>query len=157
MKYWLLKSEPTVFGIDHLAALPHQTDRWDGVRNYQARNFLRDQMQCGDLAFFYHSNSKPPGIVGIVEIIRAGYPDPTAFIKAHRYYDANSQPDHPRWYCVDVRLVRRLNRMITLTELKTHAASLTGLIILQPGHRLSIMPVTESQWHFVLQLENNSN
>jgi predicted RNA-binding protein with PUA-like domain len=151
--YWLFKSEPDTFGIDDLAAQPGATDHWDGVRNYQARNFMRDRMQAGDLGFFYHSNTKEPGIVGIVEIAREAYPDHTAFDPQDPHYDPKSDPDNPRWYMVDVRLVRRLGRTITLAELKERAAELGDLPLVKKGNRLSIMPVTEEQWEYILSLE----
>ncbi|MBK1648600.1 EVE domain-containing protein [Rhabdochromatium marinum] len=155
MAYWLMKSEPEVFGIQHLVARPQQTEPWDGVRNYQARNMLRDQMQPGDQAFFYHSNCKTPGIVGLMEIITAGYPDPTAFDPQHRYFDPKSDPEQPRWFLVDVRYIRHLTRTITLAELKSesHAAALGDFALLRQGNRLSIMPVTEEQWQHILALE----
>lgn len=153
MNYWLLKSEPSVFGIDDLAARPEQTEPWDGVRNYQARNLLRDRMCRGDQAFFYHSNTEKPGIVGIVEIVRAGYPDDTAFDPGNKYYDPRSTPANPRWYRVDVELVRQFERMITLAELKEHAEQLGDLALLRRGNRLSVLPVTAEQWDFILGLE----
>jgi predicted RNA-binding protein with PUA-like domain len=153
MHYWLLKSEPRVYGIAQLAAMPGQTDSWDGVRNYQARNMLRDQMRCGDQAFFYHSNTKIPGIVGIVQVVREGYPDATAFDPQSLYYDSNSHDDAPRWYSVDVHLLRQLRRTITLAELKSHADKLANLPLLRRGNRLSVLPVTAEQWHFILALE----
>ena len=155
MSYWLFKSEPDVFGIDDLAAQPDATDHWDGVRNYQARNFMRDRMKQGELGFFYHSNTKVPGIVGIVEIAREGYPDHTAFDPQDPHYDSRSDPDNPRWYMVDVRLVRRLERTITLTELKELAdrPELEDFPLVRKGNRLSVMPVTEEQWNFILGLE----
>jgi len=153
--YWLMKSEPDVFGIDHLAERPRQTEPWDGVRNYQARNMMRDQMQVGDLAFFYHSNTKPPGIVGIVEISRAGYPDHTAFDPNDPHYDPKSDPDNPRWFMVDVTLQRRLARKITLDELKTRP-ELAEMRLVQKGNRLSVMPVEPDEWQAILALENKS-
>jgi predicted RNA-binding protein with PUA-like domain len=153
MRYWLMKSEPAVFGIDHLKAMPGQTDHWDGVRNYQARNMMRDEMQVGDRVFFYHSNTKEPGIVGIMEVVRAGYPDHTAWDPASKYYDPKSTPDDPRWYMVDVTFARRLARTITLAELKQDPA-LAELPLVRRGNRLSIMPVTEAQWHHILSLEH---
>jgi len=153
MRYWLLKSEPRVFSLEDLAAAPNQTEAWDGVRNYQARNFLRDQVQVGDQAFFYHSNTATPGIVGLVEITRAAYPDATALDPASPYYDPKSRPEQPRWYCVDVRLQRPLKRLIALAELKTHAQTLADLPLLRRGNRLSVMPVSAAQWAFILALE----
>jgi predicted RNA-binding protein with PUA-like domain len=152
MHYWLMKSEPDVFGIDHLAACPEQTDHWDGVRNYQARNMLRDQMQLGDPVFFYHSNCKQPGIVGIAEIVRAGYPDHTARDPESNYYDPKSTPEKPIWYMVDVRFVRKLKRTITLDELKQRP-ELEGMPLVRRGNRLSVMPVSPQDWEFILSLE----
>jgi predicted RNA-binding protein with PUA-like domain len=154
MSYWLMKSEPDVFGIDDLAASPKKTTHWDGVRNYQARNFMRDRMQRGDLAFFYHSNCAEPGIAGIVKVLKAGYPDHTAFDALDKHYDPGGSPDDPRWYMVDVQLQRKLERPITLATLKKHAnAALKGLAVLQRGNRLSITPVSEAHWKFILDLE----
>ena len=152
MRYWLMKSEPDTFGIEHLQSRPKQTDHWDGVRNYQARNMLRDEMKKGDRAFFYHSNCKEPGIVGIVDIVRAGYPDFTAFDPESDHYDPKSTPESPRWYMVDVRFNKRLKRTITLAELKEHDA-LTHLTLLRKGNRLSIMPVSAEEWRYILNLE----
>jgi predicted RNA-binding protein with PUA-like domain len=153
MNYWLLKSEPTTFGIADLEAAPDQTTSWEGVRNYQARNFLRDGLRLGDQAFFYHSGTASPALVGIVEVVRAGYPDDTAFDPASPYHDPASAPDHPRWYRVDVRLVRRLHREIALTELKRHSAALGDFALLRRGNRLSVLPVTADQWAFIRALE----
>lgn len=152
MNYWLMKSEPDVFGIDHLASRPKHTEQWDGVRNYQARNMLRDQMQVGDQLFFYHSNCKEPGIVGIAEIVRAGYPDHTAWDPESKYYDPKSDPAAPRWYMVDVRLVRKLKRNITLDELKQRP-ELADMALVRRGNRLSVMPVSPSEWEAILALE----
>jgi len=154
MNYWLMKSEPDVFGIEHLKAMPRQTDHWDGVRNYQARNMMRDQMKRGDQVFFYHSNCKVPGIVGIMEVVREGYVDHTAFDPDEHYYDPKSDPDNPRWYMVDVRYQRHLKREIPLQELKRYVdGPLAGFPLLRKGNRLSIMPVTREQWDFILSLE----
>lgn len=152
MGYWLFKSEPDVFGIDDLAAQPGQTDHWDGVRNYQARNFMRDRMAVGDRGFFYHSNTKAPGIVGLVEVVHEGYPDHTAFDPDDPHYDPGSDPQNPRWFMVDVRFLRRLGRTITLDELKQHP-ELDGLALVRKGNRLSVMPVAPEHWHFILGLE----
>ena len=147
-----MKSEPAEFSIDALQSMPDQTEHWDGVRNYQARNMMRDQMKTGDLVFFYHSNCQTPGIVGIMEVVREGYPDFTAFDKHDKHYDPKSDPDNPRWYMVDVRFVSRLKRTITLTELKGYP-ELEAMPLLRRGNRLSIMPVTRQQWDFILSLE----
>jgi predicted RNA-binding protein with PUA-like domain len=157
MGYWLMKSEPDVFGIDHLEKRPRRTEPWDGVRNYQARNMLRDEMRTGDLAFFYHSSCAEPGIVGIMEIVREGYPDATQFDPDAKYYDPASDPAQPRWYRVDVRYVRHLARPVALAELKIYAdGPLAGLPLLRRGNRLSVMPVTPGQWAFILGLEGAS-
>lgn len=154
MRYWLLKSEPGTFSIDDLAAAPGATTSWDGVRNYQARNMLRDQIARGDLAFLYHSSCEVPGIAGIVRVVKAGHPDITAFDRSHRHFDPASDPAAPRWFMVDVKLQRRLSRVITLTELRRHAArELKGMQLLRPGNRLSVMPVEAAHWKFILALE----
>ena len=152
MNYWILKSEPDVFSIDDLKARPGKTEPWDGIRNYQARNFIRDGMQPGDLAFFYHSSCGTPGIAGIVKITGKPRPDPTAFDRRSEYYDGGSTPDNPRWYLVDVRFKRKLRRVIPLAELKPHPA-LKDLKLLQRGNRLSVMPVTREEWDYILSLE----
>lgn len=152
MNYWLMKSEPSTFGIDDLKTRPGKTEPWDGVRNYQARNFMRDEMQKGDLAFFYHSNCAEPGIVGIMTIASDAYPDPTQFDPEDDHYDPKSDPDKPRWYLVDVRYKRKFKRTITLQELKQHRA-LADMKLLQKGNRLSIMPVTRKQWEYIEGLE----
>lgn len=152
MKYWLMKSEPDVFGIEHLKALPNKTDHWDGVRNYQARNMMRDEMKKGDKVFFYHSNCKPPAIVGIMEVVKEGYVDHTAFDPDQKYYDPKSNPDNPRWYMVDVKHVRDLKREIPLDELKQYT-ELADMKLVQKGNRLSIMPVTKEEWDFILSIE----
>jgi predicted RNA-binding protein with PUA-like domain len=152
MNHWLMKSEPSSFGIDQLAKAPRRRSAWDGVRNYQARNMLRDQMKKGDLAFFYHSSCDLPGIYGVVRIVREGYPDPTAFERGHVHFDADSDPAEPRWFMVDIQLVRRLANPITRTTLQAHARSLDDLLVLRRGNRLSIMPVTARQWQQVLAL-----
>jgi predicted RNA-binding protein with PUA-like domain len=151
---WLLKSEPEVFGIEDLKAAEGRRTYWDGVRNYQARNFMRDRMKRGDLAFFYHSNCAQPGIAGIVRIVREGYPDHTAFDPKDDHFDPQSDPDNPRWYMVDIELERKLKRVITLAELKPHAdGALDGFALLRRGNRLSVMPVEPEHWQFILTLE----
>ncbi len=154
MNHWLLKSEPDTFSIDSLKAAPKQTSAWDGVRNFQARNMLRDSMKKGDLAFFYHSSCDVPGIAGIVSIVKEGYPDETAFDPKHHHYDPDSKKDSPRWFVVDVKLVRKFGRIITLDELRQHAAKrLKDFVLLRRGNRLSVMPVAKKDWDFVLTLE----
>ena len=152
MNYWLMKSEPDVYGIDHLKAEPGGTDHWDGVRNYQARNMMRDEMKKGDLVFFYHSNTDVPGIVGIMEVAREGYPDHTAFDPEAKYYDPKSDPDNPRWYMVDVKFKKKLKRTISLAELK-EVPEIQDMPLVRKGNRLSIMPVTREQWDFILGME----
>jgi predicted RNA-binding protein with PUA-like domain len=152
MRYWLMKSEPSEFSIDDLAQRPDQTEPWDGVRNYQARNMMRDDMKVGDSIFFYHSNCDVPGIVGIAQVKREAYPDPTAFDPQNKHYDPKSQPEKPTWLMVDVGFVRKLTRAITLAELKDKA-ELESLALVRRGNRLSVMPMTEKQWHFILGLE----
>jgi predicted RNA-binding protein with PUA-like domain len=152
MNHWLMKSEPDVFGIEDLVKRPAKTEPWDGVRNYQARNMMRDDMKKGDLAFLYHSNCKQPGIAGIMKIVRESYPDHTAFDAKEKYFDPKSDPENPRWYMVDVRHVRTLKRIITLTELKTHN-ELSELPLVRRGNRLSVMPINKTHWDFILSLE----
>ena len=154
MNHWLLKSEPGTFSIDDLGSLPGKVSAWDGVRNFQARNMLRDSMKKGDTAFFYHSSCEIPGIAGIVRIVKDGYPDKTAFDRKHHHYDPDSKPDAPRWYVVDVKLERKFKRIITLDELRRHAGKeLSELVVLRRGNRLSVTPVTQAEWDFILTLE----
>lgn len=153
MAYWLLKSEPDVFGWDHLLQCKDQREPWDGIRNYQARNFIRDQMRDGDQGFFYHSNCKQPGIVGIVTILGDARPDPTAFDPDCKYHDPKSDPDNPRWFLRDVQAVRPLQRPVTLQELKARAEELGDFPLVRRGNRLSVMPVSDNHWHMILQLE----
>jgi predicted RNA-binding protein with PUA-like domain len=140
MNYWLMKTEPSTFGIDHLAAKPKKTAMWDGVRNYQARNMLRDDFHKGDLAFIYHSSTDETGIAGVMQVVRAAYPDPTQFDRKNDHYDA--------------QLTRRFKRVITLDELREHQSrELDGMLLLKRGNRLSITPVSEAHWQFILSLE----
>jgi predicted RNA-binding protein with PUA-like domain len=153
VKYWLFKSEPDTFGIDALAALPRRTTCWDGVRNYQARNMMRDEMRVGDLGFFYHSSCAEPAIAGTVKVVREGYPDHTAFDAGSKYFDADSDPASPRWFMVDVQLLRSFAQPVTLQQLRRHAGGrLKDLLILRRGNRLSITPVTAVQWKFINSL-----
>jgi predicted RNA-binding protein with PUA-like domain len=153
MHYWLMKTEPSTFGLAHLAAAPRRTTAWDGVRNYQARNLLR-QMRKGDQAFLYHSSTEVPGIVAIMQIVKEAYADPTAFERKHHHYDPDSDPKNPRWFMVDVQLKRPLARTITLEELRTHERKqLQGMLLLRRGNRLSVTPVEAAHWQFILSLE----
>ena len=145
MRYWLFKSEPSCFSIDDLRALPKQTGHWDGVRNYQVRNMLRDEIKVGDLAYFYHSSCTPPGIAGIVEVVKAGYPDHTAFDFQADHYDPASTPENPRWYMVDVKFKSKFPKLITLDELKANP-KLKDMLILRKGNRLSITPISAKEW-----------
>ncbi len=154
MNYWLLKNEPEDFSIDDLANAARQTTHWDGVRNYQARNFIRDDMRKGDLALYYHSNCEVPAAVGIVEVVREAYPDHTAFEGGDPHFDPKSDPDDPRWFMVDVKLQRKLERPIPLKEIKQHAERLEGFHLIQRGNRLSVMPVDPKHWKLILSLEN---
>lgn len=155
MAHWLIKSEPNAFSIDDLAARGDRGEPWDGVRNYQARNLMRDQMRPGDPVFFYHSNCAVPGIVGLAEVASAASPDPTAWDPAAKYFDPASDPQRPRWYLVEVRYVRHLRRILSLQELKAHATgALADLALVRRGNRLSVMPVTPAQWAFILGLED---
>jgi predicted RNA-binding protein with PUA-like domain len=147
MRYWLMKSEPDVFGVDDLARAPRKTTAWWGVRNYQARNFMRDDMRVGDLALFYHSSCPEPGIAGIMRISRRAYPDVTQFDPASEYYDAKSTRDDPRWVNVDVTLVRR-TLLVSIQELRGHP-ELADMRVLQRGNRLSITPVSDAEWTFL--------
>ena len=149
MNYWLMKSEPDVFSIDDLARV--QIEPWDGVRNYQARNMLRDQMQLGDQVFFYHSNCDLPGIVGIAEVCRTAYPDLSALNPESKYFDPKATPENPRWVCVDVKFVRKLPKTISLQRLKTYDA-LNGWALIAKGNRLSVMPVSAPQWDAILAM-----
>ncbi|HVA55213.1 MAG TPA: EVE domain-containing protein [Gammaproteobacteria bacterium] len=151
MNYWLMKSEPSTFGIEDLANAPRKSTTWNGIRNYQVRNMLRDQMHKGDLAFFYHSSCAAPGIAGIMKVSCAAYPDSTAFEPENPLFDPRSTPTKPRWYAVDMMLVERFKQPITLTELRRHAA-LDAMLILRRGNRLSITPVSAKQWFHILKL-----
>lgn len=147
MSHWLLKTEPSTFGIEHLEKMPKKITPWDGVRNYQARNYIR-QMHKGDLAFFYHSSCKVPGIIGIVEVVKNPYPDETAFDPMSSYYDEKSTLEKPRWYRVDVKLVKKFNQIISLVELRENK-TLRDMVVLKQGNRLSVTPVTAKEWDTV--------
>ena len=150
MRYWLMKSEPDVFGIDDLAKRPKKTEPWNGVRNYQARNFMRDDMKRGDLVFFYHSSCPQPGIAGIVKVSRNAYPDETQFDSDSEYFDPKATRDNPRWMNVDVTLVRK-TPLIGVQELRSHP-ELASMQILKRGNRLSITPVSPAEWAFIMSL-----
>ena len=144
-RYWLVKSEPEVFSFDDLMAAPDRTTSWDGVRNYQARNFMRDDMRVGDLVFFHHSNAKPPAIAGVAEVVRAAYPDPTAFDADDPHHDPKSKAAAPTWMMVDIRAVEPLSPPVTLDELR-ETKGLEGLELLRRGSRLSVQPVSAAHW-----------
>lgn len=150
MQYWLFKSEPDAFGIDDLAAMPDQTEHWDGIRNYQARNFLRDQVKLGDQVFFYHSSCKDVGIVGVAEIVRESYPDHTQFDPESKYYDPKSSPDNPRWMMVDIKLKQKFSKILPLKTIKA-MPEITEIGLVKKGHRLSIMPVTYVEWNLLME------
>jgi predicted RNA-binding protein with PUA-like domain len=153
MRYWLLKSEPSTFGIDDLAAAPRRTTSWEGVRNFQARNMLRDDLKVGDQAFLYHSSCPDTGIAGIVEIVRSGYPDASAWNRKSPYFDAKSLQNKPVWYTVDVQLAQRWPAVLPLATLREHASgALLGMPLLQRGSRLSVQPVLAQHWQFILAL-----
>lgn len=149
MNYWLMKCEPDAYSIDDLER--DKTCFWEGVRNYQARNFMRDQMKVGDLAFFYHSNAKPPGIVGLMRVVREGYPDFTAWEEGHKYFDPKASEDKPIWSMVDVAFVEKFPEMISLQELKEYP-ELADMWVLRKGQRLSIHPVEKKHFDFIMEL-----
>jgi predicted RNA-binding protein with PUA-like domain len=148
MRYWLMKSEPGDVSIDDMATFLNQTVDWYGVRNYQARNFMRDQMKVGDGVLFYHSNCAEPGIAGLAEVSQLAYPDRTQFIPGHKYFDPKATPENPRWFNVDVKLVRK-TRLLSLKELR-ETPELANLRILQRGNRLSITPVDPRDWEIIV-------
>jgi predicted RNA-binding protein with PUA-like domain len=150
MRYWLMKSEPTEFSVDDLAAAPGKTTAWFGVRNYQARNFMRDQMRVGDKAFFYHSNCAEPGIAGIAEVCKLAYPDATQYDLKSKYYDPKATSQNPRWFNIDVKLVRK-TRLASIKELRRHRV-LANMRVLQKGNRLSITPVDPREWEFITRV-----
>jgi len=148
--YWLMKSEPDDYSIDDLQR--DGREMWDSIRNYQARNMMRDDMRIGDEVFFYHSNCKEPAVVGIMKVASAPYPDPVQFDESSKYFDPKSSKDEPRWILVDVEFVRKLNKPITLAEIKAHPG-LDDMILTRRGNRLSIMPVNKEHWDLILTLE----
>ena len=151
MKYWLLKTEPTSYSVDDLSKEKNRTTCWDGVRNYQARNFIRDQMKTGDQALLYHSSTEPPGIVGICEVVKESYPDPTAFDAKSKYFDEQSSRDAPRWFMVDVQLKNKFRRLVPLDELRKIDA-LRDMVLLSKGSRLSVQPVTKTQFDTIVSV-----
>jgi predicted RNA-binding protein with PUA-like domain len=150
-RHWLVKSEPETFSFDDLLASPKRTTGWDGVRNYQARNFMRDGMKRGDLVFFYHSSTEPTAIVGVAEVAREAYPDPTALDPKHAHFDPKSRADAPSWMMVDLRAVEPFERPVTLAELKS-VKGLEHMVLLQKGSRLSVQPVSPEEWDIVYEL-----
>lgn len=150
-RHWLVKSEPDVFSFDDLLKAPKKTTHWDGVRNYQARNTMRDDMKKGDGVFFYHSSSDPTGIVGICEVVKEAYPDHTAFDPKDPHFDPKSKKDAPTWYMVDLKAVKKLPRLVTLAELKG-VKGLEKMVLLQRGSRLSVQPVTAREWEIIMEI-----
>ena len=148
-----MKSEPDTFSLDDLRSRPNSTEHWDGVRNYQARNMMRDQMRCGDKVFFYHSSCPVPGIAGIAKVVKEAYPDGSAQNPESRYYDPKASAENPRWFMVDIKFARKFPRTITLKELKTYIdSSLSDFVLLRRGNRLSVMPVEKTHWDFILSI-----
>ena len=147
-RYWLMKSEPDVFGWDDLLACPDRTECWDGVRNYQARNLLRDEIRVGDSVLFYHSRTKEPSVVGTARVVRNGYPDPTQFDPKEKYYDPKSDPENPRWFAVDVQAERPMKTTLSLKEMRA-MPELEGMCLLRKGMRLSVQPVEPEQWKVI--------
>jgi len=150
-RYWLMKSEPSVFSIDDLARAKDGTTRWDGVRNYQARNFLRSDIAVGDGVLFYHSSAEPPAVAGTAKVVRAGYPDPTQFDPRDGHFDRDSSRDDPRWYAVDIKFDAKFARAVTLPELRETRA-LAEMVLLRRGSRLSVQPVTAAEWKQILKM-----
>ncbi|WP_345684841.1 EVE domain-containing protein [Novipirellula caenicola] len=151
INYWLMKSEPNTFSIDDLAAQPDQTTCWEGVRNYQARNMLRDDIHVGDRVLFYHSACKVPAVVGTAVVSKSGYPDPFQFDRKSKYFDEKSDPENPRWYLVDIKLEKKFDRPVTLAELRERAG-LSGMVLLQKGSRLSVQPVKKKEFETIEKL-----
>ena len=151
MRYWLMKSEPNEYSIDDLKK--DKKTHWDGVRNYQARNFMRDDMKPGDGVFYYHSNTDIPGIVGLAEVCSESYPDHTAFDANDKHFDPKSDPENPRWMMVDIKFKRKLKHPISLAQTKEHTDLLDGFALIRRGNRLSVMPVDKNHWNFILTLE----
>ena len=154
MNYWLLKSEPDVFSLEDLKNCPNQTEPWDGIRNYQARNLIRDEMKMGDQAFFYHSRQAEPAIVGTVRVVREAYPDHTSWDPSSKYFDEKSSPENPRWLMVDVQFESEFSRPVTLKELRS-VPELKEMFLLRKGMRLSVQPVTEAEFLLILAIAND--
>ena len=154
MKYWLLKSEPDVFSLEDLKNCPNQTEPWDGIRNYQARNLMRDEMKVGDQAFFYHSRQAEPAIVGTVRVVREAYPDHTSWDPSSKYFDEKSSAENPRWLMVDVQFESEFSRPVTLKELRS-VPELKEMFLLRKGMRLSVQPVTEEEFQLILAIAND--
>jgi predicted RNA-binding protein with PUA-like domain len=150
-RYWLMKSEPETFSIEDLARAPKQTTGWDGVRNYQARNLLRDEIKIGDGVLFYHSSAEPPGVAGTAEVARAGYPDPTQFDSKSNHHDPDARPDEPRWYMVDIKHTQTFPRFVPLPVLRDTPA-LRDMVLLRKGSRLSVQPVTPDEWKAIVAM-----
>lgn len=151
MKYWLMKSEPEVFSIDDLAKSKNQTTFWDGVRNYQARNFIRDEMKIGDKVIFYHSNSEPPSAVGICEVVKEAYPDFTAFDPENSHFDPKSKKETPTWFMVDVKLVKKFSNFVSIDEMRENI-KLQEMKLLQRGNRLSVIPLTKQEFDEIVKM-----
>ncbi len=154
MNYWLFKSEPDAFSIDDLKAMKGRRDHWDGIRNYQARNLMRDEMKKGDLGFFYHSSCKVPGVVGVVEVVKEAYPDHTAHNPKEKYYDPKSSEENPRWFMVDVKFKQKFKEIVTLESLRQINA-LSDMVLLRKGSRLSIQPVSKKEWNAILKMSGS--
>lgn len=150
-KYWLIKSEPETFSLDDFQRKKDQTEPWDGVRNYQARNYMRDEMKVGDQVLFYYSNCSKPGVVGVVEVVRESYADPSQWDEKSEYYDPKATRENPRWFMVDMKFVSRLPRIVSLQEMKGKK-ELQGMKLVQRGNRLSVMPVTHEEYKVVLKM-----
>ncbi len=150
-KYWLVKTEPDAYSIDDLANMKNQTDHWDGIRNYQARNYMRDEMKVGDKVLFYHSSTKPTAVVGSCEVVKEAYPDHTAFDPDSKYYDSKSSPEKPAWFMVDIKLVKKFKKQVTLDEIKANP-KLKDMRLVQRGNRLSVFPVEKAEFDEVVRM-----
>ena len=154
MQYWLFKTEPDAFSVDDLANMPNQTEHWDGIRNYQARNYLRDRVKLGDQVFIYHSSCKSVGIVGLAEVVKEAYADHTQFNPESKYYDPKADPDKPRWYMVDIKFKQKFDNLLSLKEIKT-MPEIKDIGLVKKGHRLSIMPVPQNEWDTLIERINS--